>query len=147
MLSLGDTCSIIFIPLASSASSFVWQIISALWPYNWIWITLLLIGWIIWELSTRNGTAHYNSQNGFSPSFNRFVGSGSYLGIQSLLILSFSKFFGDVAYCFIWPYSVHVLIFALTGLTLHLSGFWPYLMEPGTKKSSKRYKRHKRRYR
>jgi len=140
MFSIGNICSIISVPFASSASSFLWQIILLLWPWYWLGIFLFLITWIIWEIITRNGTAHYNSKNGFSPSFNRFVGSGTYAGLQALVYLFFEKFFGDSVYCMVWPYEIHLVVFLSSGLLLHLSGFWPYLWEP----SGQRY--HKKRH-
>jgi len=140
MFSVGDICSIVSIPFASSASSFLWQIIYTLWPWYWLVILIFLFIWIAWEILTRNGTFHYNSKNGFSPSFNRFVGSGTYTGLQALLLLSFEKLFGDSVYCMVWPYEIHLVVFISSGLLLHLSGFWPYLWEP----SGRRY--HKKRY-
>ncbi len=145
MLSIGDTCSILFIPLASSASSFVWQIIYFLWSWNGLWILIGLVGWVVFELATRNGKFHYNSENGFSPAFNIFVGSGLYWGIQSLLLILLEKLFGQSVYCFVWPYPVHLIIFASTGILLHVTGFWPYLKEPGAKRSYKRGKHIRKR--
>lgn len=140
MFSLGNICSIIAIPFASSISSFLWQIFYALWPWYWFVIIALLFLWIVGEILTRNGTVHYNSENGFSPSFNRFVGSGTYTSLQALLLLSLEKFFGDSVYCILWPYEAHLLVFISSGLLLHFSGFWPYLKEPSN--SGRRY--HKR---
>jgi len=147
MFSINDMCSILFIPLASSASSFVWQIIYFLWSWNGFWILIGLIAWIGIELVTRNGTAHYNSKNGFSPAFNVFVGSGLYWGIQSGLLILLGKVFGESVYCFIWPYPVHIIIFASTGLFLHSVGFWPYLKEAGARRSYKRARKGRKKYR
>ena len=124
-------CSIISISTVSSFSVFIWKIIVLLWPWYWFVIFLCLATWMTWEIITRNGSAHYNSANGFSPGFNRFVGSGTYMLLQSLLFLLFKIFFGESVYCMIWPYPVHLVLFLSTGLLLHLSGFWPYLKEPG----------------
>ncbi len=146
MLSIGDTCSMLLIPLSSSVSSFVWQIIYFLWSWNGLWILVGLVIWTVVELFTRNGKFHYNSENGFSPAFNIFVGSGLYWGMQSLLLVLLEKLFGESVYCFVWPYPVHLIIFASTGILLHVTGFWPYLKEPGVERSHKRGKRrHKRR--
>lgn len=147
MFSVGDVCSIISVSAVSSISAFLWQVIVFLWPWHWIPIFLAIATWVIWEIITRNGNAHHNSDNGFSPTFNRFVGSGTYLGFQTLVFLVFRLFFGDIAYCLILPYVVHVLVFVSTGLLLHLSGFWPYLKEPGTGKRYSGRKRYRRRRR
>lgn len=143
MFSIGDTCSMFFMPLSSSVSSFVWQIIYFLWSKDGFLILVCLIIWIIVELFTRNGKLHFNSKNGFSPAFNIFVGSGLYWGIQSLLLVLLEKVFGESVYCFIWPYPVHLIIFASTGLLLHVTGFWPYLKEPGTKSPYKKFRKHR----
>jgi len=147
MFSLGDTCQIISIPFASSLASFVWQAIIFLWSWEGIWILAGVIVWVVVELITRNGTLHYNSKNGFSPPFNIFVGSGLYWGIQSLLLIILEAIFGNSVYCFVWPYPVHAIIFALTGVLLHATGFWPYLKEPGAKKYHKRFRGRRRMYR
>jgi hypothetical protein len=139
MYSFGDICSLISISTASSLSSFLWQSIVFLWPWHWIAIFLALVVWVTWEIVTRNGTAHYNSDNGFSPSFNRFVGSGAYLGFQALIFLILKIFFGDIIYCFVLPYFIHLAVFFLTGLILHLSGFWPYLKDEGARHCRKKY--------
>jgi hypothetical protein len=124
---------------ALTANAFLWKIIVFLWPWYWFVIVVILIVWVIWEIQTRNGTAHYNSRNGFSPTFNRFVGSGSYFGIQALLYLLFNKLFGEMVYCYIWPFPVHAVVFISTGLMLHISGFWPYLKEPGSRRWYKKF--------
>jgi hypothetical protein len=139
MFSLSNVCSAISIPLSSSASSFIWGVIHFLWSWYGIWIFVILSVWTIVELFTRNGQFHYNSENGFSPTFNIFVGSGLYWGIQSLLLILLEKLFGESVYCLIWPYPVHIVIFLLTGLILHVTGFWPYLKEPGMRRSYRKY--------
>lgn len=138
MLSIADICSAISASPSSSPSGFLWAIIVSLWPWYWLWISLLIIAWVTFEIQTRNGTVHYNSKNGFSPSFNRFVGSGTYLGLQTLLYLLFKLILGEAVYCMVWPWMVHALVFLSTGLLLHLAGFWPYLKEPGKKRRSKK---------
>ena len=80
-------------------------------------ILLSLLAWVAFEIVTRNGGAHYNSDNGFSPLFNFFVGSSLYFGLQELLGIGLVKIFGDAIYCIEWPYALHALIFVATGLT------------------------------
>jgi hypothetical protein len=131
ILSTKDLCSLFGQPMVRSVAGLLWSVITALWPWYWFLIVIALTGWITFEIKTRYGTAHYNSENGFSPAFNRFIGSGTYLGLQSFLFAVFHLIFGDAAYCMTWPYAVHAIVFLSTGLLLHLSGFWPYLKESG----------------
>lgn len=121
----GEMCQALAIPTASSLSAFVWQIILYLWPWKWILVVLAIGGWTAWEIFTRNGNAHYNSKNGFSPGFNSFVGSGLYWGIQALILLLFAKVFGESIYCMPLPYVIHSSILVLVYLFLHEIGFWP----------------------
>ncbi len=127
---IGTICSIVSITLASSINSFLWQLISFIWPWKWLWILGIFLSWIIWELRTRNGISHYNSANGFSPTFNKFVGSGTYIMLQSATLLFFVNFFGEFAYCMRIPYIIHLLIFLSTGYFLHKIGFWPHWNKP-----------------
>lgn len=124
-------------PVAASLEAQLWQVITLLWPWWWLLIILILGVWIVFEIVTRFGTAHYNSENGFSPMFNRFVGSGSYLLVHAVLLLGLSKIFGSGVYCGPTPYALHVVAFGAVGLTLHLSGFWPYMVHP----RQRRYRR------
>jgi hypothetical protein len=118
----------------------IWKIIVYLWPWKWLAIVVLVSVWVFIEIKTRFGSFHYNSENGFSPSFNRFVGSGSYLGLQTLLFVILKSIFGSIVYCFSWSYALHTVIFISTGILLNISGFWPYLKEPGSRRK-RRYKR------
>jgi hypothetical protein len=148
IFSAGDVCSMISVSAVSSVSAFLWQVILFLWSWHWIPIFLALTAWVIWEIITRNGTVHYNSDNGFSPSFNRFVGSGTYLGFQTIVFLIFKLVIGNTAYCLVLPYFIHLIVFISTGLFLHLIGFWPYLWEPRRRHYNKGYYRRRRpRYR
>lgn len=127
-------------PTASSLSGKLWYVITTLWPWHWLWISAALLAWVIFEILTRNGSAHYNSDNGFSPIFNSFVGSGTYLGLQSATLLLIEKINGAKVYCMVWPYELHFAIFVSAGLLLYLSGFWTYLEWFGVKKKKRRKK-------
>ena len=113
-----------------SAAAWFWQIVIALWPWYWLWIAVGLIAWVFFEIVTRNGNWHYNSKNGFSPTFNIVVGSGTYLLLQSLLHFILKKFLGDAAYCQPWAYLIHFFVFMSTGGLLYLTGFWVYWKLP-----------------
>ena len=143
MLLTGDICQVLAIPIASSISSSIWQVILYLWPWKWIWVVLILGGLVVREIITRNGTSHYNSKNGFSPGFNSFVGSGLYWGIQAILLLLFEKILGESVYCTALPYIVHVSILILVYLFLHWIGFWPEfrLFRSGRRTYKKRHKK------
>ena len=121
-------------PVAKSTAGMIWSVITFLWPWYWLAIVIGLVLWIVLEIITRNGAVHYNSENGFSSSFNRFVGSGSNLLIQSILVLVLDKIFGDVVYCNPLSYILHTLAFILTGISLCLTGFWVYLKLPSGEK-------------
>lgn len=125
--------------LEVSARGAAWDLLASLWaPYWWI-ITPAIIIWLLYELATRNGSSHYNSQNGFSPAFNVFVGSACYFITTLLINGAFVKLFGDAIYCKPISYIVHLISFALVGIALLTSGFWKYLnWLPGFEKSSQR---------
>lgn len=127
LISIKDACEIATFSLTQSKSYYIWKVITFLWPWYGLIIILALGLWITFEIYTRHGNVHYNSDNGFSPTFNRFVGSGTYLGLQTILYFLFSFIFSDAIYCYIWPFAIHLVIFLSTGLLLHLSGFWPKL--------------------
>lgn len=133
-LLLKNICEAVSISTISSIHSLIWNVVGWLWPWNWIWITLIILCWVVLEIYTRHGNFHYNSKNGFSPTFNRFVGAGTYFAGQTILLLIMSFFFGQGVYCLPWPYPLHLVVFLSTGFLLHLSGFWPYLKESGRKR-------------
>jgi len=124
--SLTLACKLIFESGDKSPAGQFWQFVTTLWSEYWLWIVLGLTIWIIYEVLTRNGTAHYNSKNGFSPTFNRVVGSGTFLLIQSSTILILTLLFGRGVYCTPLPYVIHSIIFGLTWLLLFKIRFWVY---------------------
>ena len=136
--SIGEMCAVVFAQSSNTIYATAWKLIVALWPWYWLLIMLSLGGWIAYEIITRNGTAHYNSDNGFSPVFNSFVGSGMYAVLQALLFFVLTLLFGVGVYCFVWPFAIHVLIFLSTGRLLHAIGFWPRLEQPYRKKRNRR---------
>lgn len=139
---LGEVCSVVTVQAVSTLHQMMWQFVQLLWSWYALFIVISLVIWIIYEVLTRNGTVHYNSENGFSPIFNSFVGSGVYTGLQTLLFLTFTYVFGDWIYCFGWPIVVHIVIFKLTGYLLHYIGFWPRVEKPGRKKMYKKRRRY-----
>lgn len=125
-----DFLWVIFTGAAKSAAGFAWILITSLWSMYWHYLLPALDIWVIYEVLTRFGSAHYNSENGFSPTFNRFVGSGTYLAFQGLIYAIIHWIFGDNAYLHVWAYAVHLCVFVYTGLFLNAIGFWAYLRLP-----------------
>jgi hypothetical protein len=126
IFSIAQVCSIVA-SIPHTIAGYVWSGVTILGPWWSTLIVLALISWVVFEIVTRNGNAHYNSDNGFSPLFNFFVGSALNFTIQELLGLLLAKLFGDAIYCVEWPYALHAAVFVATGLILRFSGFWKYL--------------------
>ena len=115
------------IMVAKSSAGFFWQMVTIFWSSYWPYILLVLVLFVVYELLAWNGGWHYNSRNGFSPGFNRLVGSGVF-ALYSAIFFAFIHFvFGDNVYFEqVWPYLVHASAFPLTWLTLRKIGFWVY---------------------
>jgi hypothetical protein len=126
MSSINGVCSLIG-SIPYTVAGYVWTAIAILGPWWSVLSVSILVGWIAFEIATKNGNVHYNSDNGFSPLFNFFVGSSLNFALQELLGLILARIFGDVIYCAEWPYVVHTAVFVATGLFLRFSGFWVYL--------------------
>ena len=123
---LPNVCKQIFDFGEKSSAAQFWQIITVFWSEYWLWILTGLIVWIIYEVLTRHGNAHYNSKNGFSPTFNKVVGSGMYLLFQSITYFVLTFIFGAGIYCTVLPYFIHPIIFFLTWVFLIAINFWIY---------------------
>ena len=108
-----------------STYSFLWSIGTFLGFWKCAFIILLLILWIIWEIFNRN-THSYNSENGFTPEFNVFIGVSTYFWFQTAIYFILDKIFTEVVYCFKTPYFIHIGVFLFTGFFLHMTGVWPY---------------------
>ena len=140
-LLLKNYCSLSDVPTSKSSEGVLWQALLQLHDY-WIWIVLGISFIVTVELLTRHKNK-YNSANGFTPEFNRLVGSLSYMVLQIVLYFSIYLIIGNVAYCFPWPYAIHALVFSLNFAILHAVGFWPE--EPKPRKRRPRKKYYKRR--
>jgi len=123
---LPDICQQIFSSGEKSPAAQFWHIITTLWSDYWLWISIGLVIWIIFEIFSRHGGAHYNSDNGFSPTFNRVIGSGVYLLFQTVTYFLLTLIFGTGIYCTPLPYIIHPIIFFLTWLFLIKIRFWVY---------------------
>lgn len=122
----GEICSVVSDTAISSLSDFLWTAIKYLWPWEWIAIVVCLGIWISFEIGTRYTTSSFRSKNGFTPTFNRFVGSGTYLLLQTITFLVLTSALGDLAYCYKWPAALHLLVFWLTHRLLIKIRFWVY---------------------
>lgn len=72
------------------------------------------------------GTHSYNSENGFTPTFNSFIGASTYFWLQTIIYFLLKTFFSEAVYCMKWPYGLHIAVFLSTGFILHVTGVWPY---------------------
>ena len=127
---LDEVLKILLIETPQTLAGQLWWFVTTTWFMFWPYILTFIISWILWELVTRNGGVHYNSENGFSPTFNRFVGSGVLLLFQTAIYGLLTKLFGNDVYMHVWSYSVHIVGFLATGLFLNLVGFWKYWKLP-----------------
>lgn len=111
--------------LFGSTYSFLWSIVIQFGLWKDILVVIFVIAWIAWEIGTKNKHKR-NSENGFTASFNRFIGASGYFWFQALIYFGLKLIFTDAIYCFKWPYALHSIIFLLNGFILHIIGFWPY---------------------
>ena len=122
-----DFVAQIILNSGTSAAGTFWQFVTMFWSGYWPIILVVLLFIVVYELVTWNGNWHYNSRNGFSPGFNRLVGSGVFLLYSTIIFACLHFLFGDNIYLEqVWPYVVHALAFPLTWLTLKGIGFWVY---------------------
>lgn len=119
-------------PLCSLGQSFFGSGYSLLWSAI-LWLgfwkgLLIIIGiviWIIYEIGS-NGIHKYNSENGFTPIFNSFIGASGYFWFQTIIYFGLKLVFTEAVYCFKWPYFLHSIVFLSNGFILHMVGIWPY---------------------
>jgi len=129
MQSIIPLCSLIN-DIPRTLISGVWFWISYGFSHYWYVIIPVIILWFVFEIFTRN-THSYNSDNGFTPLFNRFVGGGVFYVFSALLHFVLSFFISDGVDCsLIWINSFYLIPFISAGLFLHGIGFWPYMMLP-----------------
>ena len=125
-LYLPTFCQQLFGSTAKSPAALFWSFVHSLWPWGWPLVLIGLTLWVVYEILTRGSGVHYDSANGFSPTFNRVVGSGVYLLFQAITYFFLRTIFGDGVYCTPLPYIIHSVIFGLTWLSLYAVGFWVY---------------------
>ena len=108
-----------------STYSFLWSIVTFIGFWKCFLIIVLVILWIVLEIFTKN-SHYYNSENGFTSTFNKFIGASTYFWLQTIVYLILENIFSSLIYCLKWPYVLHIYIFILTGFILHVTGVWPY---------------------
>lgn len=129
MQSVIPLCSLIN-DLPGTFISGVWFGISYGFSHYWYLIIPVIFLWIMFEIFSRNSHS-FNSDNGFTPIFNSFVGGGVFYIFSALIHFIMSFFIGEGVDCgLIWMNSFYLIPFISTGLFLHGIGFWPYMMLP-----------------
>ena len=129
MQPFGDLCSSIN-AVPGTIISGIWFFISLYFSKYWYWIIATLTILVLYEVGTRN-THKYNSDNGFTPGFNSFVGSGIFFGFEMLINLILNAIFGNATECILlWTKSFYLIPFITTGIFLNLIGFWKYIRIP-----------------
>ncbi len=127
--SLGSVCSFIK-DIPGTLISGVWFWISFAFLNYWYVIIPALIIWVAIEIVTRN-THSFNSDNGFTPIFNSFVGGGVFLGFESFIHFFLNLFLSKAVECsLLWINSFYLIPFIATGFFLNAVGFWHYMKIP-----------------
>jgi len=129
MQALAQLCSAVS-DIPGTAISAVWLWISYSFLHYWYIIIPAIVIWVVIEIFTRN-THSYNSDNGFTPTFNRFVGGGVFYIFSAMFHFILSLFIGKGIECgLIWINSFYLIPYISAGFFLHGIGFWPYMMLP-----------------
>jgi hypothetical protein len=129
MQALAPLCSAIN-DIPGTAISTVWFLISYAFSNYWYFIIPAIVIWIVAEVLTRNSHS-FNSNNGFTPIFNSFIGGGVFYIFGALIHFILSFFVGKGVDCgLIWINLFYLVPFFTTGLFLHGIGFWPYMKIP-----------------
>lgn len=126
---IGGVCSIVG-SIPSTTISWIWFWISSLFLSYWYYIVPAIILWSVYQIVTR-GSHRFNSDNGYTPLFNSFVGGGVFFIFEWILSWILVLLFGPMVNCGLLFVDLFYLIpFIATGLFLHWIGFWPYMMLP-----------------
>jgi regulator of protease activity HflC (stomatin/prohibitin superfamily) len=129
MQPLGQLCSVIN-DIPHTVISGVWFWISFAFSHYWYLIIPALIVWVTVEIITRNAHS-FNSDNGFTPVFNSFVGGGVFYIFEYMIYFVLNYFLGSGVNCgLLWLDTFYLIPFIATGLFLHGIGFWPYMKIP-----------------
>lgn len=129
---IDSICSLVA-DIPHTAISTAWTWIFYAFSSYWYLIVPALILWVIFEIFSR-GNHDFNSDNGFTPIFNSFVGGGIFLLTGTLIDWLLHLVIGPGISCgLLWVRSFYLIPFVSTGLLLHGIGFWPYWRLPFTR--------------
>ncbi len=129
MQALAPFCSLIS-DIPGTFISGVWFWISFGFSHYWYVIIPAIIIWVVVEVFTI-GTHSFNSDNGFTPLFNSFVGGGVFYVLSALIHFILSFFMGKGVECgLLWINSFYLIPFVATSLLLNAIGFWKYWRIP-----------------
>jgi len=129
--------SVILNPICSALGDIPHTFISSVWVFirygfshYWYFIIPAIILWVIFEFVAK-GNHNFNSDNGFTPLFNSFVGGGVFCLSVAIIQFLIGLVIGKIAPCAtLFISSFYLLPFLTTGLFLHAIGFWPYWKLP-----------------
>ncbi len=126
---IGEVCSLVS-SIPNTTISWIWFWISYLLTSYWYYIVPTIILWTVYQIFTR-WAHHYNSDNGFTPAFNSFVGGGVFFVFEFIINWLLMFILGSIASCgLLWTNLFYLIPFVATGMFLHGIGFWPYMMLP-----------------
>lgn len=129
MQAIAPFCSLIN-DIPGTFISGVWFWISYGFSHYWYFIIPAIVIWVVFEIFSRN-TRSFNSDNGFTPIFNSFIGGGVFYVTGAIIHFILGFFVGKGVDCgLIWINSFYLIPFIATGLFLHGIGFWPYMKIP-----------------
>lgn len=138
-----DKVCALFADIPHTTISAVWMWIHYGFSAYWYVVVPSLVLWVLFEIF-RWSNHSYNSDNGFTPAFNSFVGGGVFLLMETLIDWLLHLFLGSGVSCgLIWIRSFYLIPFIATGLLLHSIGFWPYLRLPFTREKTVLFNRRR----
>lgn len=126
---LGPICSAIG-DIPHTFISSIWFWVDFLFTRYWYIIVPVIVIWVIIEIISKGGHS-FNSDNGFTPTFNSFVGGGVFILTEKLIHFILEFFSGPTVHCgTLFMSSFYLLPFLTTGLFLNMIGFWVYWKIP-----------------
>ncbi len=129
MEALSPLCSVIS-DIPGTLISGVWFWIAYGFSYYWYFIIPAIVIWVAVEIFTRHSRS-FNSDNGFTPMFNSFVGGGVFCILSAFLHFILDLFAGKGIECVLLLInSLYLIPFIATGILLNAIGFWHYWRVP-----------------
>lgn len=130
--------------VASAILFYIQKVWPVLWPTYFLVMVACLSSWIYIEIKYRYGDWHYPTKNGFSPTFNSFLGVVVFSFFEGLMYGLFNLITWATAYCIPWLNGLYFIPFILTGVFLVKVGIWKELRLPsfGKRRKYRKYRRH-----